>query len=110
MHNYHEISKFVKSHILLLVLQTQGVQNTAGTVYSKLRSIFKKSLVEGETPVKIFTTSIVLEFEKNRADKFSNKTIDLGDGSFKLPNWCSLMDTCNPNETVVVQVSIPYIL
>ncbi|XP_061175461.1 uncharacterized protein LOC133184410 [Saccostrea echinata] len=84
---------------------TQGVQRTADSVYSKLRTIFQKSLVEGETPVKIFTTSIVLSFEKNRADQFSNKTISLGDGSFDMPDWCSLKDTCNPNDTVVLQSS-----
>ena len=54
--------------------------------------------------MKISTTSIVLNFEKNRADKFSNTTVDMGDGSFHIPNWCSLKDTCNPNDTVVVQV------
>lgn len=74
-------------------------------MYSKFRKIFQKSLVEGETPVKISTTSIVLSFEKNRASSFSNATIDMGDGSFHMPDWCSLKDTCNPNDTVIVQVS-----
>ncbi|XP_077979555.1 polycystin family receptor for egg jelly-like [Glandiceps talaboti] len=70
----------------------QTVQQAENALNAINRALLKNKL-PGETPTIIKTPTISLQLERNNPSEIANRTYDIGEGQFTLPEWCAMKNS-----------------